>query len=77
MAVTMIAGMADGIATAHRAARRRAPNGLSALPVHRGHIPTVPQRVPRERRRCAAAIPAMANTSTGTTTALDVNDLGD
>lgn len=73
-AAITIARMAGDIATARRAARRHAPNGLSALPAHRAHFPIVLQRGQQERRRCAAAIPATASTLTGTMTVSGAND---
>lgn len=76
MAVTMIAGMAGVIATVLRAARRHALNGRSVLPVQREPTPTARQHALRARRQCAAAIPDMANTLTGTMTVSDANDPG-
>ena len=69
--------MADGIATARRAARRRLPIGLGALLVNHAHSPIALPRALRERPRYAAAIQATASTSTGTMMELDANDLGE
>lgn len=73
----MIAGTADGTVTARQVARRRAPNGLSGFPVHRGHFPIAAPRVPQVQHRCAAATLVMVSTSTATMTVSDANDLGE
>jgi len=74
MDATTIAKMADAIATAGLRNLQVRAAGLSVWLVKGGRSPTVPQRVQRELRQCAAAIRDMAVIWIATATASAVNE---
>jgi hypothetical protein len=74
MDATTIAKMADAIATARRRNPQARAAGLNVWSVKGGRSPTVPQRVQRGLRQCAAAIRDMAVIWIATATALAVNE---